>query len=223
VPQTPSGSRKEIANRTMAAWGSSLRSERTTRCPPASSSSFSRRITSGSVSSAASPASSALPTSATTRRSRAATARRIAARTDGCSSTMRTRRPWAWVAGSLSAASAGSCVSTIDGRSYSDSDSACGSALADDDHVAREERDPVGPAGIDVEHDQLLDADAHLALEVDPGLHREHRAPREGLLRAPGTCAVELVRRQADPVTQAVAVHRPPPVRLDHGARERVV
>src|SRR5919197_6704929 len=80
---------------------------------------------------------------------------------------------------------------------------------SDDDDVAREERDPVEAAGIDVEHDEILNAHAHVTLEVDPGFDREDRATWQRGPGAPRSEARQLVRRQPDAVAETVAVHRP--------------
>ena len=63
-----------------------------------------------------------------------------------------------------------------------------------DEHVARELRQALDPAGAGVEQDEVLDPDAGLALEVDPGLDREDRRRRQ-----------RRVERRGDPATAARA------------------
>ena len=76
---------------------------------------------------------------------------------------------------------------------------------AERDHVAREVRQPLDDAACGVEVDEVLDAHAGLALEVDPGLDREHRRARQRLVGAAPPEPRQLVRREPDPVAQAVA------------------
>ena len=84
----------------------------------------------------------------------------------------------------------------------------------DDQHVPREPRQALDPAGAGVEQDEVLDPDARLALEVDPGLDREDRRRRQRRVRRRAAQRRPLVRRQSDPVAQPVAVRpasgRPP-------------
>src|SRR6476646_9777884 len=79
-----------------------------------------------------------------------------------------------------------------------------GGLCADDDHVTRESGEAFDATATGVEPHQVLDADAGLAGEVDPGFDGKHGRARERRLRCPLAQARQLVRREADAVARPV-------------------
>src|SRR3954451_9253598 len=83
------------------------------------------------------------------------------------------------------------------------------------DHLAGEPRQPFHAAGVGVEQEKVLDADADLPLQVDPRLYGEHGWRRQRRVEGEPAERWQLVSREADPVPKAVLVRREAAVALD--------
>ena len=80
---------------------------------------------------------------------------------------------------------------------------------ADHQDIARESGQAFDPPGGDIDRDEILDPNPHLALEIDPGLHGEDGRARKGRVGCQAPERRLFVCGQADPmagpVTEPVA------------------
>src|SRR6185369_17547296 len=82
----------------------------------------------------------------------------------------------------------------------------------ENEDLTRKPGQALDPAGAAVEEHEILDPHPGLALEVDPGLDREHRRRRQRAVEGPRAERRRLVRLKPDPVAEAMAIGRPPAV-----------